>query len=264
MKISCIVPFHDNPDLLIRACKSISSQKLNSRYDIEIVISNDSNLSLSYLHSLLDFIVRPGIEIVIVNNPFEKCAGFNRNSAINSSSGEYLAFLDSDDYWCSTKLAAQIQLIELGYSFITSAYRFDHNGPVIYPPKSLNSASQFFFLLRPIGTSTVLISRELLGTLRFTSLQFSQDILLWSLLARQPGFSYAHVSTPLVIYSTQTGRTSKSSLFVHLSCYYNASCLSGRNSFLSFSSVLFYVLRAFFNKRIKPLIVSLAHFCVSS
>ena len=260
MKISCIIPFHDQPILLARACESIVAQVLPDEINIEIVVSNDGNFPLPFLRSLLDPILRPGIELLLVNNPYKKCAGYNRNSAIESSTGEVLAFLDADDVWLPSKLSEQLKLLKSGCTFIASSYQLNDEGPVICPPKALHADSLFFFLIRPIGTSTVVISRTLLGTLRFSSLRFCQDLLFWSLLARQPGFCYGFIPAPQVLYFSKSGRTSSTPFLVHLNYYFKAARLSGYNRFLSMASVLFYAARAFINKHLRQYFLLLVGF----
>ena len=63
----------------------------------------------------LDMSVRLGAEGVVLH--FGTTANeIPRNEAIKKSKGEYLAFLDSDDWWKSNKIEKQIQLLFSFYS----------------------------------------------------------------------------------------------------------------------------------------------------
>jgi len=53
----------------------------------------------------------PNIELIVVNRP-DLNAPQSRNIGIRSSKGKYIAFLDDDDEWDATKIAAQVEYME--------------------------------------------------------------------------------------------------------------------------------------------------------
>ena len=58
------------------------------------------------------------------------------------------------------------------------------------------------FTKRGIGTSTVLMTRELLQSYRFRDIRFAQDIDFWYALSHSSIFKYSMVQKPFVVYST--------------------------------------------------------------
>lgn len=71
----------------------------------------------------------------------------------------------------------------------------------ILPPESIEVALEVFLRLG-LGTSTVIVSRALVGETRFRNLRFSQDIDFWYRIAAKPGFAYDRLTDSLTVYST--------------------------------------------------------------
>lgn len=91
-KISVIIPvYNTNPEFLQKAINSV----LNQTYkNIEVIIVNDGstdNNTLSFLKTL------DNKNINIINQE-NKGAGGARNTGINSATGDYIGFLDADDW----------------------------------------------------------------------------------------------------------------------------------------------------------------------
>jgi teichuronic acid biosynthesis glycosyltransferase TuaG len=253
--ISVVIPFHSDLEKLRQAVISVCNQKLhNVTVSFEIVIGNDSGLTLAELRDSLAPLVPPLYSLVVVGNKYKRGPGGNRNSAIEASSGSYIAFLDSDDTWEPMKTWFQYQLIAQGANFVATAYFFSEDKTLISPPKRLSGFESIFYSWSPIGTSTVIVTRSLLPPKPFTSLWFCQDLVLWSQLLGKSNCHYASVNIALAHYSKNSGRSSKSSIFELLGSHYSASTLSGLSNLEAYLASLLYLLRAFKNKIIRPLL----------
>ena len=223
----------------------VSQSGIPACYSLEIVIGNDSHYSIETIQSVLNFVfTNSNMSLVVVNNPSKACAGFNRNCAIKNSTGDFLAFLDSDDIWLPSKLSKQLELVSRGFNFISTSYFVSDINYLLSPAKVTN-VTNAFYLLNPIGTSTVLVSRALISNIEFTGLKFSQDILFWAYVIKQPHFSYATVPEPLVVYS-RSGRTSNSSVCEQLFYFYSASFSFSRAHTVAFFSTIIYIVRSTF------------------
>jgi glycosyltransferase involved in cell wall biosynthesis len=101
--VSVVVPVHNRHDLLIAAADSILDQTFQ---DFEIIIVDDAS------DPKIDASMFRGGDprIRIVRHDMNRGAGAARNSGLAVATGEFLAFLDSDDIWHPRKL--EIQLAE--------------------------------------------------------------------------------------------------------------------------------------------------------
>lgn len=100
--VSVVVPFFRDAASLARALASIQNQTLNEPVEV-IVVDDGSSESLD--HMLEAF---PHVRLVSQEN---SGPGPARNRGIDIARGEFIAFLDSDDYWHQDKLRTQLQLM---------------------------------------------------------------------------------------------------------------------------------------------------------
>lgn len=100
-KVSVIIPVYNVEQYLSRCLDSVISQNFN---DMEIICINDGSKDASL--RILEEYAGKDSRIVIID---KKNAGVSaaRNDGIAAAKGEYLAFLDGDDFWeadCLTKI----------------------------------------------------------------------------------------------------------------------------------------------------------------
>ena len=97
--ISVMMPTYNNAKYIKQAIESIYAQNYDN---IEIIVVDDGStdntkeIVQQYKDIKYFYIEHKGIP-------------FARNTALEKSTGEYIAFLDSDDYWLPNKLNTQIQ-----------------------------------------------------------------------------------------------------------------------------------------------------------
>jgi len=103
--VSVIIPAFNRPELIKRAVTSALSQ---SYQNLEVVVADDhSDADIqSELAPLGDS------RIIVSRHEENRGASAARNTAIAMASGEYLAFLDDDDEWSSTKIEKQVALMQ--------------------------------------------------------------------------------------------------------------------------------------------------------
>ena len=249
--ISVIIPFHRNISDLKRSIKSVNNQRLPESTLIEICIGNDSKYKDDFLLKELKSFHK--FQIFIYKNNLSKGAGNSRNAAINGSRGNLLAFLDADDYWESEKVFKQIAAIERGYNFISTDFKYKDQNIVVKTPLKIKNYKSFFFT-NSIGTSTVMLKKEIVKEKRFINLKFCQDILFWSSVAKSKNFRFKSINKPLVNYSLN-GRTSKSSYFERFYFYVLSCYLAKLNFFEILISLIHYSSKGLLNRFFK-LIVS--------
>lgn len=103
--ISVIIPTHKRPVLLKRAIESVLNQTV---LPLEIIVVDDagSKESEKVVNSFNSKLLR------YVHNIDGQGASSSRNFGVNFAKGEFVAFLDDDDEWLSTKLEKQIKQIK--------------------------------------------------------------------------------------------------------------------------------------------------------
>lgn len=107
VQISVIIPIHNRNRLLFRCVESVIKQTFSPA---EIIIVDDgSKECLKELHQKLCCLTR--IPIKLVRNKLNRGASYSRNLGANLAAGNWLAFLDSDDYWENDKLERQNELL---------------------------------------------------------------------------------------------------------------------------------------------------------
>ena len=98
-KISVIVPVYNTADFLPKCLNSLCSQTLQ---DIEIICVNDGSEDNS-LAVLKKFALKDK-RIKIINSETNNGVSYARNKGLSSAKGEYISFMDSDDF--SSKLTS--------------------------------------------------------------------------------------------------------------------------------------------------------------
>jgi glycosyltransferase involved in cell wall biosynthesis len=110
MKLSVIMITYNHERFIAQALDSVLAQRAN--FDYEIVVGEDCSTD-STREILMDFHRRyPGRIVPLVR---EHNLGAMRNfqAAITACTGQYLAFLEGDDYWtCTDKLQRQVDFLD--------------------------------------------------------------------------------------------------------------------------------------------------------
>ena len=93
IKVSVVVPVYNTSKYLRRCLDSLVNQSLK---EIEILVINDCSTDNS--KNILDEYEKKYQNIKVFHNKTNKGIGYNRNFGIKKASGEFIGFIDSDDY----------------------------------------------------------------------------------------------------------------------------------------------------------------------
>jgi glycosyltransferase involved in cell wall biosynthesis len=102
-KISIIIPVFNTEKYLAEAIESVLSQTLKPT---EIIVVDDGSTDKSVE------IARRFEPLVRIISQANKGVGAARNVGIQETSGDFLAFLDADDFWTENKLEIQLSYLE--------------------------------------------------------------------------------------------------------------------------------------------------------
>ena len=206
IKISVIIPFYDNFPLLQRAISSVQNQSFKN-YELIIIYDNPENKeNLKLLYSLK----KKKIKILINNKNLG--AGFSRNKGIRKATGEFIAFLDSDDIWKKNKLYIQYNHMKKNNIPIshTSYDLFDEEN--IFLQRRVARKLNYFDLLNScdIGLSTVMLKKTLiLKHNLFPNLKTKEDYVLWLKISKS-GILLDGIKKSLTIWTDRKNSLSKS------------------------------------------------------
>tara|TARA_B100001741_G_C16519799_1_gene584152 strand:+ start:60 stop:794 length:735 start_codon:yes stop_codon:yes gene_type:complete len=181
--ISVIMPYYNKKKFVEGSLKSVLNQTYKN-FEVIIVYDDEEKKDLQFIQNL----TLNDDRIKLIINDKNIGAGPSRNKGIKFSKGEYLAFIDSDDTWCETKLEEQINYLQINsLDFIHTSYiiidELDNNIGYRTSKKKLN----FNDLLNScdIGLSTVLMKKELINQdICFGNTKTKEDYILWLKLAK--------------------------------------------------------------------------------
>src|SRR5579862_3053497 len=103
MKISVVIPVYNSESTIVRAVESIAAE---ATAGAEIVVIDDGSTDATpdVLESY-----KPMLCVVRQANAGPAAA---RNEGVRRSKGEFVAFLDSDDYWLPGRLETTVNALE--------------------------------------------------------------------------------------------------------------------------------------------------------
>jgi glycosyltransferase involved in cell wall biosynthesis len=103
-QLSIIIPVFNRAHCISRALASVREQKVG---DFEFIIGDDASTDDTW-----EVVRREFPSARLARLEVNAGAAAARNAALRIATGEYLAFLDSDDEWLPRKLAAQLEYLE--------------------------------------------------------------------------------------------------------------------------------------------------------
>lgn len=193
MLLSVIIPAYNAQDCLDRAVRSILAQKGCAT---EIILIDDG--STDRTGQVADRLARmhPTVRVLHTENRGAACA---RNLGLDAASGDYVAFLDSDDLWCTDAVdetVAQLlssgsyDILSFGYICADPMLRFgklipEENGLLVNgDPEYNQAASRKSFC-------SYMFRRSLLEQIRFPEgIRYNEDTTFLFLATRAAGNLY--------------------------------------------------------------------------
>jgi len=244
--VSVVMPVYNVEQFIEEALTSVVTQTYQN---LEIIVVDDESPDQSILLIQQKF-NDPRIRIVKQKN--RGLAGA-RNTGIRQAKGEYIAFLDSDDFWQSDKIEQHIKVMQAnpncGVSFCSSLFVDEQSqslGRLQAPKKKGAYQPSDIFCRNPIGNGSVPVIRK--GTLEQIgfissdkshngvpylqyfdeSLRQSEDVDCWTRIALSTGAQFQYIDRPLTHYRLNAGGLSAdvdkqfetwSALLTKLECY---------------------------------------------
>lgn len=204
IKVSVIIPYFKNIRYIDRSILSA----LNQTYkNLEIILIYDDNDKKDLIKLSKKYKKYKNIFFLI--NKKNLGAGLSRNRGLMVSKGEYIAFLDADDYWKKNKLKTQIKYMlkhSLDFSF-TSYEILENNQRKIHRVKKSYSYNDLIKKC-DIGLSTVVMNKKLLKLGKFPNIKTQEDYALW-LRYLKKGVRFYGIKKPMSIWRDRPYSLSK-------------------------------------------------------
>lgn len=206
-KISVIIPVYNSCDTIANTIDSVLNQDYRN---IEIIVVNDG--STDGLFELLSNNYIDNIKLITTVNRGVSSA---RNTGINNSTGNYIAFLDSDDIWAPDKLSKQIKLIESCSDYCvcyTDRYLINMNSEILITKNRKHHTGDILnkiIVSNFICLSSVIIKKECFETCGYfdENLTVSEDYDLWIRISSR--YKFIYLDEKLVYYRITTGSLTK-------------------------------------------------------
>nr|WP_154324770.1 glycosyltransferase family A protein [Pantoea sp. 201603H] len=211
MKITIVTATYNSERFIAKLYENLASQTYGNW---EWIIVDDCSLDNSL--GLLRELKRNDSRLTVLNNEKNMGAAVSRNRAIENASGDFIAFIDSDDLWESTKLDKQLKFMLSGnYEFSFTAYSVIKEDGVhaavhvdLDNPKDSFTYEDMLCKKATLGCSTVMIKNHIISDMKMPLLRTGQDYAFWLKILRENKTAYL-LKEPLTKYRIVTGSISR-------------------------------------------------------
>ncbi|HHC6593275.1 glycosyltransferase family 2 protein [Vibrio parahaemolyticus] len=249
MKISIITATYNSRDDILETYNSIREQSFENW---EWLVTDDcsSDDTMEILQRIADSDGR----VRIFQNNTNSGAAISRNNSLLYASGEFIAFIDSDDLWKPSKLSEQINFMnEQNIDFCFTAYELVGPQGQLLGSKvdSLQTGSfDYIDMLKKkatLGCSTVMLRRLAFDDITMPLLRTGQDYATWLKLLKtgKRAFVYNRTLTKYRIRPNSISRNKFKKAIRQWEIYRDVEHIGFLSSMYYFS---FYAWRAVFRK----------------
>lgn len=203
-EISVIIPVHNGAATISKALDSALSQKV----ELEVIVIDDcstDDLEKVMKRYCSDERVR------FLKNEKNLGAAVSRNRGVKEARGNFVAFLDSDDYWASGKLETQLQVLKKKKCVLCSTARelMTPEGELTGKVIGVKEQITYKELLKhnSINCSSVVIKREAMLEFPMEHEDSHEDYITWLKVLKKYGAA-AGINEPLLKYRlSATGKS---------------------------------------------------------
>ena len=210
-KVECsvVMTLYNAEKYIKQAIDSVLNQTMKN---FELIIVNDCSTDGS------EEIVKTYTDerIKYFKNKQNSKVSFSRNFGVSQASGDYVAFIDSDDVWLNTKLERQLEYMKSKNAKICySSYGFVDDDGVLQDkifdvPKEVN----YKRLLKQnvITPSASIFAKELLIKYPFYADKIHEDFLAFLSMLKGENITAVGINDPLILYRLTVNSKSRNKL----------------------------------------------------
>lgn len=215
--VSVVIPTHNRPHVVRRAVESALNQTFPVA-EVIVVVDGGDSATLAVLAGVKD------TRLVIEPLSVAGGAGAARNFGISRAQGDFVAFLDDDDFWLPEKIELQLRTHLAAphpARSVSACAAFWDRGPEVVtwprrPPRSRESISDYLFVRRRAGegvlaTPTLMLPRSLANEVPMPTHLSTHEEWDWLVSLQGRGARPVVEMTPLVKIDARPARASVSS-----------------------------------------------------
>lgn len=248
--VSVITPMYNSEKFIKEMITSVIDQNYTNW---ELIIVDDCSSDSSC--QIVDEYLKKDPRIKLIKHIENSGPAQARNTAIENSTGEFIAFLDSDDIWMKNKLNLQVNVMrEKKVAISCTGYEiYSSDLTVKYGDFSVPEDIEYSDLLKLnyFSCDTVMINKRMLTDIKMTTSPMHEDYVAWLNFMKQAEKAIG-INEPLAIYRLSDNSRSSNKIrgiferflifknIEHLglfkSCYY--SCIYTIKGFLKYKKKL--------------------------
>ncbi len=207
--VSIITPTYNSEKYIEKTIKSVLNQTY-SNWELLLIDDCSSDSTISIINKYLN-----DERIKLFKNKENKGAAVSRNTGIERSRGDFIAFLDSDDFWEKEKLEKQLYFMkEKNCEISFTAFNIILDDNEIIKSTKVKSKVNYKQLLKCnyIFCSTVVINKKKFNKIEMPLIRRRQDWGLWLKLLRESGGVALGINEVLCNYRKSDGSLSSNKL----------------------------------------------------
>ena len=236
---SIIIPCYNAASTVERTLLGLVQQTYEN---FEAIIINDGSEDLS-LQKISKFTFKDP-RFKLINLTQNQGLSNVRNIGLDYSTGKFICFLDSDDWWPSDKLEVFESYFNKGYDFLYSDYTRVHeiSKKEYYIKVKKEIKYEDLLMFNPIPLSTAAFDAEKLEMIKFRDIKLSEDWVYWLDLFRNKIRPFG-INKNLMFYSVGQNALSSNKLKMISRAWYIYRHYQG----VSFLRASFYLVCYIFN-----------------
>lgn len=215
--VSIITPSWNCAQFITEAIRSVQSQTYT---DWELLFQDDC--STDNTAELVAQFAKNDSRIKYECNTQNSGAAITRNNALKRAKGKWIAFLDSDDLWASTKLEKQLKfMVDNNYAFSYHEYtemteESKDMGVYVSGIKKVN-AFNMYACCWP-GCLSVMYDREKIGLIQINNVRKNNDTAIWlKVVKKSPCYL---LKEPLARYRRRKGSVTPPNVIQRILAHY--------------------------------------------
>lgn len=190
MKISIIIPVHNLENEITQCLDSIAVQDFDrAEFEVLLVLDSCTDQSESVIRAWHSGHGDIDLHIFFTES---RSPGGARNVGLDVASGDYILFIDGDDYLINTSAMSLLYDAVQGHNAVR-VMDHERSGTHVKFTNRLTLWLHFF-------------SRELIGTERFTNMLLNEDFEFVKRIRSKPEYNEAKLYVPLYFYNYNEAR----------------------------------------------------------